>query len=266
VEDVYYDRLEMKRQGNALERVLKLEINSLYGKFAQRAGWFQPGDRIPSYHQLEWAGHITSATRAKLFRAYSQRPNNVFSFETDALFTTSQLDLPIGDKLGEWTEIVYRDILYIQSGFYFAHGIDGKLTEKYRGFDKGSIKFDEVIGWLDKLDPTNPFSRTGPKLFGPSKRFVGLKRAIQTRRKDYWRSWETTTREISIGNDGKRRHQPGCPGCRRGIKWSEGMHYLADATNGGISHPHKIPWEEEQWIENQWALEKQIDSMDGFDV
>jgi hypothetical protein len=112
----------MKARGDGAERAIKLELNSIYGKFAQRAGWFQEGDRIPAYHQLEWAGYITSSTRAKLYQAYRLRPGRIIAFETDAVFSVSPIEgLEIGTGLGEWKESVFDDLLYIQSGFYFAH-------------------------------------------------------------------------------------------------------------------------------------------------
>lgn len=293
-EELYPARLEHKKLGlGGLERVDKLEMNSYYGKFAQRSGWFIPGDKIPSYHQLEWAGYITSSTRARLWRAAQLEPDSVFAFETDAIFSTKPLDLPIGNQLGQWSETVFDDILYIQSGFYFAHNSDG-ITEHYRGFDKGSITFEMCMDWLDKLDPFRFLPKETPesqKLYGPTHRFVGFKRALQSRKKNYWRSWETTTREITIGQEGKRVHMPTlCPccmvlkkdlpgsgsssdGCSHGfspIKWTKEMHGLVNFRPGGwngdargASKPHRIPWEDTEWHENIWGAEKQLEMADG---
>lgn len=265
VEEVYYERLEAKKRGDGIERALKLEINSLYGKFAQRSGWFMAGDRIPTYHCLEWAGYITSATRAKLFKVYCANFESIFSFETDAIFSTRPVHVPCGDRIGEWSVTKFSDILYIQSGFYFAHNSDGKTTEHYRGFDKGSISFENVYDWLGRLEPARTFDDRQPKLYGTTKRFVGFKRALQSRSQNYWRTWDTNPREISIGKDGKRIHLPGCPLCINRQKWTEGLHGLTSSLSGGISQPHKIPWSEEHFVENQWGEEKIIDLTDGFD-
>lgn len=289
IEETYYERLELvKKYGKGgIERVAKLEMNSYYGKFAQRSGWFKEGDRIPSYHQLEWAGYVTSATRAKLYRAYSENPGAIFAFETDALFSTQPLELKIGKSLGDWSVTQFDNILYIQSGFYFAnhslssgYSSDGSVSH-YRGFDKGSISFDGIMEWLDKLDPWNTFSKNQSKMYGKSKRFIGFKRALMSRNPHYWRTWDTSPREISIGKDGKRVHMPGCPLCighsassanssagsgrhSGGYKWTEGLHGLTTTIPGGISHPHRIPWTDEQWCENQWGEEATVSLADGY--
>lgn len=262
IHDIYNERLKMKRRGDD-GIVPKLEMNSYYGKFAQRAGWFKEGDRIPSYHQLEWAGYITSSTRAKLFKVYSSANASIFSFETDAIFSTRPIQVDVGENLGQWSVTEFTDILYLQSGFYFAHNSEGKVTEHYRGFDKGSLNFDQVLEWLSRLDPSKLTGKGNPKLYGPSKRFVGFKRALQSRNHKYWRTWTSDRREISIGRDGKRIHFPNCPLCLEGLRFSEGLHGLTISLPGGISHPHRIPWDTD-YIENYWAEEKEVDTTDGF--
>lgn len=259
IEDIYYERLAMKERGDPAERTLKLEMNSAYGKFAQRAGWHRKGDRVPSYHQLEWAGYITSHTRAKLFKAYqSGNLGNIIAFETDAIFTTGPMALDVGKNLGQWSETKLSNILYIQSGFYFAN--DGELAH-YRGFDKGSINYDKCMHWLDSLDPHNTWSDNNPRLYGQTKRFIGFKRALQSRQPNYWRSWEQGPREISIGKDGKRVHMPGCPLCAKNMKWSEGLHGLTVSMHGGKSWPHRIPWDERR-EKNPWEVEKELASVE----
>src|ERR1700750_80600 len=56
VEDTYELRKVWKRQGNASQLALKLLLNSLYGKMAQRVGWNEATNSAPVWHQLEWAG------------------------------------------------------------------------------------------------------------------------------------------------------------------------------------------------------------------
>ena len=245
VEERYNERLAIGKDSGG-GRVIKLELNSLYGKMAERVGWYKPGDKIPSHHQLQWAGYITSSTRAKLYRAYLQNPEAIIAFETDALFSRAPLDLPISSKLGDWSETTFDEILYVQSGFYFTDSV-----ARYRGFDKGSLTFERVMEWLDKLEPRNQWDKKAPKLFGPTHRFVGYRRALKT--KERWRSWVSEEREITIGLHGKREHflWP-CPGCRNGKKWSETMHPLQHHHSGWgemftpgelpQSHPHSVPW------------------------
>lgn len=267
-EERYLQRQHMKEVGDAAEYAIKLELNSGYGKFAQRSGWFREGDRIPNYHQLEWAGYITSATRAKLFRAAANHAGKIIAFETDALFSEEPIpEIGIGPQLGEWSETILNEILYIQSGFYFAVEDEKGVIEHYRGFDKNSISFTGVKEWLREY-PINPFATSRRRYYGTTHRFIGFKRALTSRKRNYWRTWETEPREITIGKEGKRIHLPGCPACREGRGWLDSLHNLSvtfDMHPYGASYPHKIPWEELAYT-NLWGEEDEIDMTDGRDI
>ena len=81
-------------------QVIKLAINSVYGKFAQRVGQLgQP----PSYGCLWYAAAITAGTRRKLMEAALNDPKAVIAFATDAVFSTCvlALDVPETKILGE---------------------------------------------------------------------------------------------------------------------------------------------------------------------
>jgi hypothetical protein len=247
VDEFYELRAQWKREGNSAQRALKLALNSLYGKMAQRAG-YREGRMIPKWHQLEWAGYVTSSVRAQLWHAMSQAKYNTIALETDAIFATKPLDLPLSEKLGDWELTVLDDILYVQSGFYYAHK-DGKLIEKYRGFDKGSVPFDQVMSHLEAIDRGETV-----RLSGPTTRFVGLGLALHT--KAVWRSWQTTDRRIVVGGGGKRAHIPWlCRQCKASKPLVGWLHQCTTTTVGGVSEPHPLPWET-----NPWDLMDRIDS------
>jgi hypothetical protein len=182
--------------------------------------------------------------------------------------------LPISNRLGDWSETIYNELLYIQNGFYYADEV-----EHYRGFDRGSLPFGQVMEWLDKLDPHKPWSADTPKLFGPTHRFVGYRRALHTNQTKFWRTWQTEDREITIGQHGKRTHFPWpCNSCLSGKKWTEGLHDLTHGPiiygerfpEGGLprSYPHKIPWLDvedysDSDYDNTFYQEKEITLMDG---
>lgn len=241
VGDMYRTRAKWKREGNSAERALKLALNSLYGKMAQRVG---AKDGAPKWHQLEWAGFITSHCRAKLYNAILQAPDAIIAVETDALFSTQPLDLPIGEKLGEWSETVFDWITYVQSGFYYASG----GVEKYRGFDKGSVPHELVL---------NHFRNPGTPLVGRTTRFVGMGVALHTAA--VWRSWETTPRKVIVGGGGKREHvRRQCPECRSGVSMLDGLHHLSVRTAGGRSHPHSLPWTDGEDWEGKFATSLEL--------
>lgn len=252
VQDVYDQRQIWKRQGIEAQRALKLLLASLYGKMSQRVGW-QPGRRIPSCHQLEWAGYVTSGARAMLWRAIMQayRSGGLIACETDSVITTTPLDLPVSKQLGEWDLETYDDIVYLQTGVYWL--LAGKTWQpKFRGCDPDSLHIRQVLRYLDRVDLREKY---GPYI-GRTTRFVGGKEALNTDL-SRWRSWETRRKNINVGMDGKRIHVPElCPQCRDGyIKPSEGMHSLAVSTVfADWSNPHTLPWREMEGGV-QWPLE-----------
>lgn len=140
------------------EKIIKLGLNSTYGKTAQQQGGQK--NRPPTYHQMEWAGYITSATRARLYVAGMLDPDAVIGFATDGIFTTRKLNLELSTskKLGCWNVEEFLGMTIAQAGVYWWHlnnaspSADQNATGdamRYghfsRGFDKDSMKTPERI-------------------------------------------------------------------------------------------------------------------------
>lgn len=155
--DDYYEqrqsRIEAaKRNGveDGPEKIIKLGLNSLYGKTAQQVGAREAGDgnvTPPAYFQLEWAGYVTSGCRAKLMQAALQNPTAIISFATDGLFATSPLDLDTPDEkiLGAWEFTKHDGMTMVMPGVYWLHD-HGKKPQHYsRGFDKRQMSDAEFI-------------------------------------------------------------------------------------------------------------------------
>lgn len=100
---------------------IKLAINGLYGKLAQRVG-------NPKFANLIWAGLITALTRAELCRAAASDPEAVVMFATDALFTLRPLAVDLGDGLGQWEGKEHARLFIVQPGIYW-----GASRPKMRG-------------------------------------------------------------------------------------------------------------------------------------
>jgi len=238
---------------------LKLLLNSLYGKMAQRVGWDKKKKRPPKWHQLEWAGWVTSYTRAKLYRAMLMAGEGLIGVETDAVFSTKRLDLDVGTALGQWDETIYDEIVYLQSGFYFVRNGDN-WKAKYRGFDKDSIHLQDVLEYLQEIRFDE--SRLAPAFEGTTTRFVGMGAAFMSQNADRWRVWETTERALRVGSDGKRVHvTPFCHACRDQITPYDKFHNLSVAKpSGGSSHPHEIPWKGELSVsKKEWDELRRLD-------
>lgn len=248
VKEMYANRRLLIHQKDPTERALKLILNSLYGKLAQTVGG---RNGPPTWHQLEYAGFITSFTRAKLFNAVKLNPSAIIAVETDALFSTEPLDLPLSENLGDWKEDVFDEIVYLQSGVYYAKDGD-EIISKYRGMDKDKftnqpldLPYDEVVEHLFKWTGFKPGARAQP-LVSYTTRFVGLGLGLRT--KSVWRSWEKKSRVISldqkvIGTAQKRNHNsPDCPMCLSGISMGECLHPTTIGGHAGKSYARNIPW------------------------
>jgi hypothetical protein len=148
IRGVYAARKEMGKSGKGY--VLKLAMNSLYGKTAQTVG------------QAPWANHayaglITAMTRRKLRDAADMNPEAVIMFATDAVYTTEPLELPLSGELGGWEMQEYEDGLHlVLPGIYFdktgakvkTRGIGRKTLVEYQ---------DQIIAAFDQIENLNQF-------------------------------------------------------------------------------------------------------------
>src|SRR5712692_4041935 len=78
---LYEMRAQYKAEGDRREYVLKIAMNSLYGKLAQS----KAGIRGARHRSLVWAGWLTSTVRRQLYAVAHQEPKAVLALATDAL-------------------------------------------------------------------------------------------------------------------------------------------------------------------------------------
>lgn len=271
VHDIYDQRRDMKRDGNGAQIALKLLLNSLYGKQAQRAGWERTG-KAPTWHQLEWAGWVTSYTRAMLFDLMARIPyDKLIAVETDGIYTTAtpgELKIEHSVELGGWEVSEYDELVYLQSGLY-AKRIGSDWSLKFRGLDSDSVSIPQIIEQSKLLLPNAEW----PALKGTTTRFVGYRNALfreaQNRgpMKVHHCVWETEPKEIDCGSVGKRIHSPKmCQACREGATAYEKPHETIIKSRAMIgltdddyqSHMHEIPWlDEPKRSRFQWRAESE---------
>lgn len=117
------------------EKVLKLGLNSQYGKTAQKSGAF---GKKPPYQDYVVAGYTTAFTRATLFDAAMQDPEAVVSIQTDGIYTTRPLDLPVSKtkEFGLWEASEVDELIMVQSGVYLSRKGNKPWYIKCRGFNK----------------------------------------------------------------------------------------------------------------------------------
>lgn len=204
IKDLYEQRRQLQQLNDEAEVGLKLALNSAYGKLAQQVGFIPAEDDTeaitPSYHQLEWAGYVTSYTRAKIFRASLEAYWAVIAYETDAVYMTEELSgIVIGDGLGEWKETIYQEMTYLNSGIYTGVKQNGEIVFKMRGVQAGTATIDEMLEALDKPEPNR-------KLKINQVRYVSGSLALEHNAYAKWNTFSIEPLEIRLFPSGKRTH------------------------------------------------------------
>lgn len=192
-----------KRTGifNGAEKTIKLGVNSAYGKTAQKAGYDEKTDRKPPYHNIAYAGIITSATRARLWLASQQCQDKIIALATDGVYSTQPLDLytPKEKILGQWEKSDYSAMTLVQAGFYWLED-DDELISYSRGFDK-MINQADMRETLNKV--INAWNKKESEVYLPCTRFITMKTALSGG--DWWGRWCTWhSMKGERGQDGRR--------------------------------------------------------------
>jgi len=241
VRDMYRRRQIWKKQGNQAQYVLKIAMNSLYGKMAQRVGWDKKNWLPPKWHQLEWAGWVTSWTRARIYRICKALGlDTIVSIETDGVYTTrdpSEIGIVASEEMGGWSVTEYRQALYVQSGLAWLEKTDGSWEIKFRGLDPDSLTWSllrlaSTEGWDSPLE-------------GTTTRFVGAGAALMSKEfNNKWRQWTVTPKLVAVGGDGKRtHHKDSCRACHDHKSPMDMPHDLIITPRiTGMSEPHPLPW------------------------
>lgn len=142
---------------------IKLLLNSFYGKFIQRVeirsldkdeniitGDPETGKKAKTGNLFNpiWAAIITSEVRLLIARVLLDKEQCCAATLTDGILTTKPLDIPLGNKLGEWSEKEGGETVIILPGAYGIKGI--KSQSKIRAF-AGIFKGDVSDNWFDYL-------------------------------------------------------------------------------------------------------------------
>lgn len=189
IQEIYDLRAELKANKDRAEYIFKLGMNSVYGKLAQRIATMNRDGTYnkPPYHQLEYAGYITSYTRALVYQTAMQKPDSIIMFATDGIYSTEELEVTTSKtkKLGEWTKEKYNSAIFVKSGIYWLDD-SMKISTKFRGFDKGTIQLydycnietrEHMPGILDEWRRAKSLG-SGPRITVPLTRFISAGRAL----------------------------------------------------------------------------------------
>jgi hypothetical protein len=260
--EYYHRRQLLKRIGNPAEFVFKLIINSIYGQLAQRTGWDRKHRKAPRTHQLEWAGWITSACRAAIWRKAQEQGEDLISFDTDGVYGLRPFsDLESGTKLGEWKLEEYEEGIFWQSGIYNLKEKGEWKKAKTRGIPKGKYSVEELFTCL----------RDGTPLSMTKKVFISYGLALQGKKRDI-NSWTTEPHKVQFGGGGKRYHHGGTA-CQHHCESTWHRLTLPTILYGPFTHvhsyPHYLPWIDEKGMTPEKKLMQDLtlfDTNDATDV
>lgn len=158
IRELYQRRLEWGPKARGL--VIKLALNSLYGKSAQRVGKSR-------YRCMVRAGLITSMTRAALLRALAlaRDPWNVLELATDSVLSREPLPLE-SSGLGGWERKPWEGgVFLMRPGLRFALAL-GKEHTAARGVNPRILHKNRkrVIRQWDR-EPMAPVTLATPSFF-----------------------------------------------------------------------------------------------------
>ena len=238
IPDSFHARALLEKQRKGRGQPLKLALNSVYGKLAQQLG--SKGGKPPTWHQLEWAGWITSRCRAEMFALAYPRREQLVTIETDGISFMGEPDAEIlakvGPNLGDYEVETYAGGVWVQSGIYWLLCKDGWWkAPKVRGI--GSAKDGSSV--LDRELFQNAYEQKAFHVAVPVtvNRFRGMVTSSLTPdRWGDWCKWLDEVREIGVAPRGKRVHLKCTSACR------DGLHATLPTGGGGMSAPHKLAW------------------------
>lgn len=261
---------------NGGEKIIKLGLNSLYGKTAQQLGGRE--GRAPAYHQLEWAGYITSCTRARLYTATLSAPDKIIGFATDGIFATGPLPCQhSADKtIGEWDLKIFDGLTLAMAGVYWWHKHDCspgdgrlaggdiaraiKFSHFSRGFDKDAMETPQPVidGWKAGLDSIDI------KMY----RLIGMGSACSN--DTFWNMrgrFTSGMRTLALNGSSFKR-------CGINIKKSRPHLKLVDIPPAdniryennmqGCSHPYPLEWLRNEDFEKELELERETEDTENI--
>ena len=208
VQEVFRKRMFLKslpkdNPNRSAEKAFKWALVSIYGQLCRTVGWDIFKRTPPAFHQLEWAGYITSWCRAQVWKIAVQCGDKLISIDTDSVTAMCPIDgIDIGDDLGQWEPDFSDSGVFYQSGVYFLkHKGEWKYT-RLRGIDyrgkKPPVKPEQLVEAI----------RSGVAVrITPKTRYISLRQSLGWGLKLQGQWVEPTDLEkLEFGGQGKRFH------------------------------------------------------------
>ena len=249
VEEIFNQRLEMEANEKGSGIALKLIINSLYGKTAQRIG-------THPHHNMLYASFITSFTRSMLLDVTTAHPDKIVMAATDAVFSMGEIGELEGQakKLGSWERSgPYDDFFVWAPGVYFS-GDD--LVCKTRGIAKRMLQdmSEEMRRAAETFDGTVECrERVGGEWCQP-RFFYGLRMGLHQGEKHYndIGQWMPLSKTLRLDGDRFKRNHENYHLDENGTRWV-GPWYSGKLGNTTSTYYEPLEVEERKpiWAEGE---------------
>jgi len=189
VEQLYKWRLKIARENYAKGQVVKLGLNSMYGKLVQSVG---SKDKKPPFQNFFWGGAITAGTRAKILRVIGPKMDQIVSIATDGIISLEKLQVVIGVELGEWEYSELVEHVQLSNGVYHSVEPDGKVKERARGIGHGEMDWQEI----ETIYREHGIG--GQYTYIRKSRFITIREALHLNRPELECSWQQEERKLTF--------------------------------------------------------------------
>lgn len=146
IQDIYDRRCDLKERKDPQERVLKVAMNSIYGKTIQ-VNPLRDDEikhRVGNLFIPAYASVITADTRVRLLRECLEHDLTPVAFFTDAIVLEDKCSLG-GEGLGSWGIEDRGEAVFLGSGVYSIRD-KGKVHTRMRGFrSKSKLDLFELL-------------------------------------------------------------------------------------------------------------------------
>lgn len=189
VEQLYKWRLKISKENYAKGQIVKLGLNSMYGKLVQSVG---SKKSAPPYQNFFWGGATTAGTRAKIMRVIGSKMDQIISIATDGIISLSQLKVIIGKELGEWEYSELAQHIQLSNGVYHSVEADGSVKERARGIGHGEMNWQEIQAIYREKGIAGSYNYTRKA------RFITIREALHLNRPDLECTWQEETRKLEF--------------------------------------------------------------------
>lgn len=192
IEGMAAKRLELKKKKDLGNIPIKLGLNALYGKIAQKPIKYEGFVKYGKYTDLFLSGFITAHTRAKILSALNYK--DVVMIATDGIFSLSPLDVACTDQLGDWEYTEHKAGNFLLSGIYALQSLEGKWKLKTRGYT--NMDYNQFLEIHNK-------QVTQEEVRFLERRFISIKLALRSNK---WQECEfQPMKRIVNWNNNKKR-------------------------------------------------------------